>query len=94
MNIVHHKDYVNGTTTVSPNPNTNGHVLDASSIVSLILWFIMILYTSFSSASKGEKLVQMGNGSQEKTSLDDGGRKSYFLLFYKIEMIQLINLFR
>lgn len=73
LNIVHHKDYVNGTTTVSPNPNTNGHVLDASSIVSLILWFIMILYTSFSSASKGEKLVQMGNGSQEKTSLDDGG---------------------
>jgi hypothetical protein len=59
LNIVNHKiDYINGaTTTTTLNPSTTGHVFDASSIVSLILWFIMILYTSFSSASKGEKLV-------------------------------------
>ncbi len=64
----------NGTTTASPNVPSS-HVLDASSIVSLVLWFIMILYTSFSSASKGDKLVQLGTGNKEKTDLDDGGRK-------------------
>jgi serine incorporator 1/3 len=49
----------------------NNHQLDASSIVSLIIWFICILYSSFSSASKGDKLVSFGSGNREKTSLID-----------------------
>lgn len=50
------------------------NALDAPSIVSLVLWFLVILYSSFSSASKGEKLLNIGS-SREKTSLTDGERK-------------------
>lgn len=50
---------------------STNHQLDGSSIVSLIIWFICILYSSFSSASKGDKLVSFGSGNREKTSLID-----------------------
>ena len=66
IGIIHPSIIGNSTT---PVPNTPAHSsLDASSIVSLILWFLVILYSSFTSASKGGKLI--GN-SKETTSLTD-----------------------
>jgi hypothetical protein len=78
LNIVNPQPFTtNGTTTtVSPVPVNNGRVLDVSSIVSLALWFLVILYTSFSSASKGDKLIQLGTGNKDQTDLDSDGRKS------------------
>jgi hypothetical protein len=76
LDIVEHRQSSNSTT---PTPITyKGQVLDGSSIVSLILWFIVVLYSSFTSASKGEQLL---GSSKEKTSLNiesDGNLKSYF----------------
>jgi len=63
---------VANTTAFSPIvPYQPTHSLDAPSIVSLVLWFLVILYSSFSSASKGDKLISGGNG-KERTSLTDG----------------------
>jgi hypothetical protein len=65
----------NGSTTVGPAPQPyQPHILDAPSIVSLVLWFLVVLYSSFSSASKGEKLLSVGSG-REKTSLTELERK-------------------
>jgi hypothetical protein len=77
-------DIVHGN-TINPFP-TNGtanyekpHTLGAPSVVSLILWFLVILYSTFTSASKGGKLMNVGN-SRERTSLndepEDDGRES------------------
>jgi hypothetical protein len=80
LNIVKQLPVANGTTTttVSPAPIADGRILDVSSIVSLILWFMVILYTSFSSASKGDKLVQLGTGNKDRTDLDADGRWFHF----------------
>ncbi len=85
LNIVKQLPVANGTTTttVSPAPIADGRILDVSSIVSLILWFMVILYTSFSSASKGDKLVQLGTGNKDRTDLDADGRWFHFWIgFY------------
>ena len=77
-------DIVHGN-SINPFP-TNGtanydkpHTLGAPSVVSLILWFLVILYSTFTSASKGGKLMNVGN-SRERTSLndepEDDGRES------------------
>ena len=44
--------------------------MDASSIISLILWFLVVLYSSFTSASKGSKLISVGSG-REATQFSD-----------------------
>ena len=78
LDIVEHRPIpiLNSTTTTSATPTPyKGQMLDASSIVSLILWFIVVLYSSFTSASKGEQLL---GSSKERTSLNiDSERKSY-----------------
>ncbi len=43
-------------------------MLDFSSIISLILWLLLVLYSSFSSASKGDRLINL-NGNKESTEL-------------------------
>lgn len=52
---------------------SSGQALDTPSIVSLILWLALLLYSSFSSASKGERLINL-NGERESTTLytDEG----------------------
>jgi hypothetical protein len=45
--------------------------LDAPSIVSLILWFLVVLYSSFTSASKGSKLMNVGGPNRETVQLSD-----------------------
>ena len=77
LDIVEHKPIplMNSTTTTSatPTPAYKGQMLDASSIVSLILWFVVVMYSSFTSASKGEQLL---GSSKERTSLNvDSERK-------------------
>jgi serine incorporator 1/3 len=70
LDIVEHRPIpiLNSTTTTSATPTPyKGQMLDASSIVSLILWFIVVLYSSFTSASKGEQLL---GSSKERTSLN------------------------
>lgn len=67
----------NGLTPLNPSngtslPPSSPHSLGAPSIVSLILWFLVILYSTFTSASKGSKLMNVGS-SREKTSLNDAG---------------------
>lgn len=52
----------------TPDHASGVQVLDAPSIVSLILWLGLILYSSFSSASKGERLINL-NGERESTTL-------------------------
>jgi hypothetical protein len=59
----------NGTMPVLPTAN---RFLDAPGFVSLVLWFLMIIYSTMTSASKGSKLVNVGS-SREKTSLTGGG---------------------
>ena len=49
-------------------------VLDGPSIVSLLLWLLMVLYSTFSSASKGNKLINL-NG--ESTAITDSERKLF-----------------
>lgn len=60
----------NGTST-DPTPTSSSHVLNASSVVSLILWFLVVLYSSFTTASKGDKLINVGSSSRERTTLSD-----------------------
>ena len=76
LDIVEHKPIplTNGTTTPLTPTQYKGRALDTASIVSLILWFLIVLYSSFTSASKGGKLINIG-GSREKTSLTDSDRK-------------------
>jgi hypothetical protein len=82
LGIVSNRNTTSGVPSAGPN---TGKVLDWSSIVSLILWFVCILYTSFSSASKGDKLINFGSGGKESTSLGgDGGRMFLGLLYFKI----------
>ena len=40
-------------------PPSNVQVLDTPSIISLFLWLGLILYSSFSSASKGERIINL-----------------------------------
>jgi len=74
LGIVTNRNTTSGVPSTGPN---TGRVLDWSSIVSLILWFVCILYTSFSSASKGDKLINFGSGGKESTSLGDDGGPDY-----------------
>lgn len=85
LGILNPKDVYTTTTPSTPSNSTTPivpyqatHVLDAPSILSLILWFLVILYSSFSSASKGDKLINVGNG-KERTSLTDGERECFLL---------------
>jgi len=55
------------TTSATPIQPYKGQMLDGSSIVSLVLWFLVVLYSSFTSASKGEQLM---GSSKERTSLN------------------------
>jgi len=74
----------NVNTTIPTGNNhddTKPQVLDFPSIVSLFIWLALILYSSFSSASKGGNIINL-NGNKESTTLfsdDDGeeGRKVY-----------------
>jgi hypothetical protein len=70
LGIVTHAGISNATTP-APGPAQAHSGLDASSIVSLILWFLVILYSSFTSASKGG--ILLGN-NKESTSLTDAER--------------------
>lgn len=60
----------NTTTSLPPSSPQTGQFLDASSIISLILWFLVVLYSSFTSASKGSKLINVGSG-REATQFSD-----------------------
>lgn len=51
----------------TPEPSTV-QVLDTPSIISLLLWLGLILYSSFSSASKGDRIINL-NGEREATQL-------------------------
>jgi hypothetical protein len=65
------------TTTTITTPQmqrVTNQILDTPSIVSLVLWFLIVLYSSFTSASKGNKLINIGN-PKEKTSLTDSERE-------------------
>jgi hypothetical protein len=71
LDIVEHRTNASAITTTTsagtPLAPYKGQMLDGSSIVSLILWFIVVLYSSFTSASKGEALM---GSSKERTSLN------------------------
>jgi len=58
----------------------SGQMLDWPSIISLVVWLCLVLYSSFSSASKGERIINL-NGNKESTTLyeegDGDGKKSY-----------------
>jgi len=56
-------------------PAKSSQMLDSASIISLILWFLVILYSTFTSASKGSQLI---GSSKERTSLNDNERKCDF----------------
>lgn len=71
LNIVTGKNYTIPTDGSKPD---HVQVLDAASIVSLILWLCMVLYSTFSSASKGEKLINL-NGNSESTAISDSDGK-------------------
>ena len=61
----------------TPVPNTDGkahQVMNAPSIVSLIIWLLMVLYSTFSSASKGDRLINL-NGNTESTAIADSDGK-------------------
>ena len=58
----------NYTTATEGSKQTAVQMLDTPSIVSLILWFLLVLYSTFSSASKGERLINL-NGNKERTEL-------------------------
>ncbi|RNA03555.1 Serine incorporator, partial [Brachionus plicatilis] len=74
--IIHPSNVKTNISTISPATTTSpvnpyspsSHVLDASSIVSLVLWLAVILYSTFSSASKGDKLM---GSNRESTSLTE-----------------------
>lgn len=79
LNIVTGANYT-VPTNQNPDQVSGAQVLDAPSIVSLILFLGLILYSSFTSASKGERLINL-NGNKESTTLysdeGDGEGKSY-----------------
>lgn len=54
-------------TSLEPQAATNAEVLDFPSIVSLVLWLLLILYSSFSSANKGSSIINL-NGQKEQTT--------------------------
>ena len=56
---------------------TSTQALDAPSIVSLILWLLVVLYSTFSSASKGDRLINL-NGNSESTAIADSDRMNFF----------------
>ncbi len=76
---------VTGDNYTVPSANdpaqTSAQVLDFPSIVSLILWLLLILYSSFSSASKGSKLINMNGNRESTTAFSDiegeNGKKTY-----------------
>lgn len=76
LNIVTGKNYT--IATHADTQASSAQVLDTPSIISLILWLALLLYSSFSSASKGERLINL-NGERESTTLyseegDNDGR--------------------
>jgi hypothetical protein len=71
-----HNGANNGTST-APMQVVSAQVLDLPSIVSLILWFGILLYSSFSSASKGDKLINVGGNAKETTNLTDTESKCF-----------------
>jgi len=69
---------INGTTTTTtPTPGektTTPSMLDFPSIISLCLWLLVILYSTFTSASKGSKLMNVGSPRETTNlnSMEDG----------------------
>jgi len=69
-------DIINGntgnmTSTLAPGTKETTHqVLNAPSVISLIIWLLMVLYSTFSSASKGDRLINL-NGNSESTAITD-----------------------
>lgn len=66
------------TTTMSPDFSTSTmapqhitpHILNVPGIVSLILWFFIVIYSTFTTATKGSKIATVGSG-RETTALND-----------------------
>ncbi len=63
LNIVTGDNYT--VPAAGDSTQASAQVLDFPSIVSLVLWLLLILYSSFSSANKGSKLINM-NGNDLK----------------------------
>ena len=73
LDIIHGN--TGNTTTLAPgSKETAFQVLNAPSVISLIIWLLMVLYSTFSSASKGDRLINL-NGNTESTAITDSDGK-------------------
>lgn len=66
LNIVTGANYT--VPTDGDKPQASSQVLDLPSILSLVLWLLLILYSSFSSANKGSSIINI-NGQRETTTI-------------------------
>jgi len=62
------------TTTPSTNGKDTHQVLNTPSVISLIIWLLMVLYSTFSSASKSDRFINL-NGNTESTAITDSDGK-------------------
>lgn len=59
---------VNSTMPVDAG-KASAQVLDTPSIVSLIVWLLLVLYSSFSTANQGQRIVNINGNHRESTQL-------------------------
>jgi hypothetical protein len=53
------------TTTLEPATPITPHILNLPGIVSLVLWLFVVMYSTFTTASKGSRLATVGSGRED-----------------------------